>query len=277
MSGEYRHYTHGLTAGATTVIQIDESSIVLRIETDRGTVVLKGKTEAERPATEFATNQLLRDAGVPVAPLIAYGDEPVAYLVCGWLEGSPLSSASSTSAQRKAGALLRQIHDRGGGPPYSGNQTWEGWMEGWLNHALAWWRDSGGADTSSVDAAWAAFRSLEPTLATRGHHFILFDGRPEHFLTIDDEISGIVDLELARGGDGAMDLGVMGVSDPQLLTEVLTGYGPDPAEAQILDRLVPFYVFLRRLAAAEWKLARGEDGAASHILSLLRADPIPNV
>ena len=123
---------------------MDDVSIVLRVETERGAVVLKGKAEAERPATEVATNRLLREAGLPVAPLVGYGEEPVAHIVLGWLVGEPLSSGSPTAAQRHAGALLRRIHERSGGPPYSGNQTWEVWMEGWLNHALPWWRDSGG-------------------------------------------------------------------------------------------------------------------------------------
>ena len=126
-----------------------------------------------------------------------------------------------------------------------------------------------------VDAAWSGYRALQPLLATRGAQFILFDGRPGHFLVADDRVVGIIDLELARGGDGAMDLGVMAVSDPALLQEVLAGYAADREESQTLDRLIPFYVFLRRLAAAEWKLTRGERREGACILQLLRSHPFP--
>ena len=85
----------------------------------------------------------------------------------------------------------------------------------------------------------------------------------------------VLDLELARGGDAAMDLGVMAVSDPDLLKEVLVGYAPDAERAAILELLIPFYVFLRRLAAAEYKLGVGDTKGASHVLTLLHTDPIP--
>jgi hypothetical protein len=52
---------HGLSAEATEVIQViqvDDVSIVLRVDTARGPVVLKARAEAEGPATELATNGL---------------------------------------------------------------------------------------------------------------------------------------------------------------------------------------------------------------------------
>jgi aminoglycoside phosphotransferase (APT) family kinase protein len=149
-------------------------------------------------------------------------------------------------------------------------------MHGWLNHALGWWRESGLGDTSRIEAAWSWFADIRPLLAGRGHHFMLFDGRPEHFLVDGGGIRGIVDLEAARSGDGGMDLGVMAVSDPDLLREVLVGYDADPAESVVLRELVPFYVFLRRLAAVEWNLGRGNDATAVAVLSLLNTTRIPS-
>ena len=266
---------YGLSAQRSQQLHRDPEAIVLRVETNRGPVVLKVKHEAERPAIEAETTRRLQLAGLPVEPLVGYGSLPMPHIVRGWLPGAPLTSGSPRSAQREAGALLRRIHDLGGGPPYAGNQTWDEWMHGWLNHALGWWRDSGHADKSRIDAAWAWFSNIRSLLARRGHHFILFDGRPEHFLVHEDRISGIVDLEAARGGDNGMDLGVMAVADPTLLSEVLVGYDADPAESAVLHELVPFYVFLRRLAAAEWNLGRGKDATVAAVLSLLNTTRIP--
>lgn len=265
---------YGLSAQRSQQLHRDAEAVVLRVDTNQGPVVLKVKHEADRPAIEAETTRRLHRAGLPVEPLIGHGSQPMPHVVRGWLPGAPLTSRSSPSAQREAGAMLRRIHDLGGGPPYAGNESWDEWMHGWLNHALGWWRDSGHGDKSRIDAAWAWFGNIRPLLASRGHHFILFDGRPEHFLVHDGGIRGIVDLEAARSGDGGMDLGVMAVSDPDLLREVVVGYGADPAESAVLHELVPFYVFLRRLAAAEWNLGRGKAATVGALLSLLNTTRI---
>ena len=112
-------------------------------------------------------------------------------------------------------------------------------------------------------------------LATRGQAFILFDGRPEHFLVQDGHLVGIIDLQEARSGDAAMDLGVLAVTDPDLLENVLDGYRPDAAEQALFDRLVPFYIFLRRLAAVEWHRQHGDPALARRALRLLADNPFP--
>ena len=40
--------------------------------------------------------------------------------------------------------------------------------------------------------------------------------------------------------------------------------------------LLPFYVFLRRLAAAEFSLGLGDEKGASRLLALVHDDPIPS-
>lgn len=61
---------------------------------------------------------------------------------------------------------------------------------------------------------------------------------------------------------------VMGVSDPVLLPGVLAGYGPPTPDRELID----FYLLLRRLAAAEFNLDRGNPALAGRILRLVRVD-----
>ena len=267
---------HGLSSGPSQVLQSDRSGDVLRIETDQGPVVLKMREDPELLSVELTTNRLLADSDIPVAKPLGHGPDPVAHVVFGWIDGSGLSSNSPLRAQWEAGAILRRIHALGGGPPYAGNDNWANWMQGWLNHALPWWRDTQSASKADVAAAWRGFERLRPLLTERGHEFILFDGRPEHFLVRGGSVVGLIDLENARGGDAGMDLGVMGVSDPALLTNLLAGYEPDAGEVALFGVLLPFYVFLRRLAAAEFSLGLGDEKEASRLLALVHDDPIPS-
>ncbi len=87
---------------------------------------------------------------------------------------------------------------------------------------------------------------------------------------------GVIDLENARGGDAGMDLGVIGVADAALLTNLLAGYEPDADEMALFGVLLPFYVFLRRLAAAAVSLGLGDEKGASRLLALVHDDPIPS-
>ena len=97
---------------------------------------------------------------------------------------------------------------------------------------------------------------------------MLFDGRPEHFVVRDGRIVGLIDVHDAKPGDGGMDLGVMGVLDEALMGNVRTGYGGDVEENAVLDAIVPFYVFLRRLAAAEWQNRRGPNRLSQTLVRL---------
>lgn len=264
---------HGFDPTSFNVLTQRSDHLVARVETDQGTVVLKASTTSralERDATNAA---LLSAAGLPTPEVIARGESPISYILLRWIEGEALSSSSPIQAQMEAGALLRQIHDLGGRPPYGGNPTWDRWMKGWLNVALPWWEEHGGADPKSVEAAWAAFEELRPLLATRGHHFMLFDGRPAHFIVREGRIVGLIDVHDAAAGDGGMDLGVMGVLDEGLLGNVRKGYREDSDERAALDQLIPFYVFLRRVAAAEWHGRFGPREVAERALSLANANP----
>ena len=96
---------------------------------------------------------------------------------------------------------------------------------------------------------------LAPVLADRSGSLTLFDGRAEHVLVRDGRVVGLIDLHDVGPGDPAMDLAVLGLTDPDLIRGVLTGYTDEP-EGELAE-LVGFYLLLRRLAGAEWQLRQG--------------------
>ena len=84
----------------------------------------------------------------------------------------------------------------------------------------------------------------------------------------------LIDLHEAQGGDAGMDLGVIGVADQQLLANMRMVYTVEAQEDEMLDRLVPFYIFLRRLAAAEWNIKHGSTEIAQRALAQANAHPL---
>jgi aminoglycoside phosphotransferase (APT) family kinase protein len=82
----------------------------------------------------------------------------------------------------------------------------------------------------------------------------------------DGRIAGLIDLEDVSAGDPAMDLAVLAVADEDLLPAVLEGYAPTSAEAAAFDELIPFYVLLRRLAAAKWEREHGDPARTTRLL-----------
>ena len=108
--------SYGLSAGSIEVLQSARGGDVLRVETDRGPVVLKHRAETEWLGVEIETHQRLSSHGLPVAPLLGHGVDPIGHVVFDWVEGVGLSSRCSVHAQQHAGAVLRQVHDLAGGP-----------------------------------------------------------------------------------------------------------------------------------------------------------------
>jgi aminoglycoside phosphotransferase (APT) family kinase protein len=247
----------GLQPIQQTILMDRPGHLVAKVATTTIDVVVK----APLYEREVSANERLTAAGLPVPRILAAGN---GYLMMEWIEGEALTSASPNSAQLEAGRLLRQVNELGGGPPYQGNATFTEWMAGWLNHAMHWWQPG----PKRTRETWAWFEKLRPLLDTRGHDLMLMDGRPDHFLVRDGKIVGLIDVSEICSGDGVMDLAVMAVSDPVLLPGVLAGYGSPLPDRELLD----FYVFLRRLAGAEFNLTRGNPALAGQILRLVQED-----
>ena len=52
------------------------------------------------------------------------------------------------------------------------------------------------------------------------------------------------------------------------------GCAVEASEDEMLDRLIPFYIFLRRLAAAEWNMKHGSTEMAWRALAQPNAHPL---
>ena len=267
---------HGFTPLKYQILAQREGRLVARVQTNKGIITVKADAEPNALEPELSNNQRLAAAGLPLPEVIAHGEGDISYILLTWIEGSALSSRMPKTVQREAGALLRRVHAIGGEPPYAGSSSWDAWMEGWLHHALHWQQQQAQISDATVTEAWAGFEALRPLLAERGKEFILFDGRPEHFIIQRANVAGIIDVAEARAGDAAMDFGVIAVNDPALLQDMLEGYEPTPEERVTFDTLVPFYVFLRRLAAAEWDVAHGDGSVAKRLFRLVEDEPFPN-
>jgi aminoglycoside phosphotransferase (APT) family kinase protein len=269
--------SHGLeVVGPITPLQERPRRLVARVETRGGPLVIKAASDPDAFTTEAAAIARLAGHGLPVSGVVAVSPGPPSYLVLSWTEGEQLTSSSPLAAQREAGALLRRVHTIRpawlGETRYAGEPTWDRWMAGWLNSALAWVSRHDPLDT---DRVWAWFHALVPLLATRGHDLVLFDGRPDHWIVRGEAMAGLIDVSELRVGDAAMDLGVLAVSDPDLLTGVLDGYRPDPEERAVFDQLVPFYTFLRRISAAEYYQRFGTPDEVRQMLARIAATEVP--
>ena len=275
---------YGYRAGAIEVLVDRPGRLVARVTIDGGrALALKVDDDPAAFVPERASIGRLAAHGLPVPAILGFSDVRPAHLVLDWIPGEPLSSRSAPAAQHAAGRLLRRVHALPAGPPYAGNANIADWMAGWLNVVVAWWRSYDDPGAARVDALWQWYHRLRPLLRTRGGRTTLFDGRPEHFIVagddrvglIDDTVS-LIDLHDVAPGDAAMDLAVMGVDDPDLIAGVLAGYRLTGAERMAYDQLIPFYLLLRRLAAAEWQLRCGDAARTPELLGLVRSSAIPD-
>lgn len=264
----------GLKPNSFTILAQRANHLVAKVETEKGPFVLKADMSPNDCTWDAININRLAAAGLPLQKIIAQGEDPVSYIILSWIAGEPLTSESPIAAQIQAGQILHRIHHLEDRPPYRREYGWDSWMKGWLDVALPWWGKQGGVESRAVDAAWRGFETLRPILAERGHHYMLHDGRPDHFLVQGDQIVGLIDVHDGQAGDSGMDLGVIGVFDGILLQNVRQGYEVDQTENAILDQLIPFYIFLRRLAAAEWHAKHGPPAIAQCALALANAYPL---
>ena len=262
-----------LEEAATRVLIQRADRLVLQIQKSTTSYALKAAATAETIRQEVANNQKLAAAGLPVAVVVATGEYPVPFVLQEWISGTALDASCSRSVIRESAQLLRRVHQIGGQPPYAGNDAWDQWMKGWLHHALPWWQKTANIPTARINKTWRAFDSLQALLTTRGKAFILFDGRPAHFIVANNRVAGLIDLGEARSGDPAMDLGVLAANAPALLPLLLPHYDAPAEELDKLNRLIPFYTFLRLLALAEWHGNLNEDARASSYLERASIHP----
>ncbi|WP_158852427.1 phosphotransferase family protein [Saccharothrix deserti] len=248
---------HGLPTGPVTIHVDRPGRLVARV----GGFAVKVDERPDAFVRERAAIARLGAAGLPVSEVHASRDDAPSHLVLRWIEGEPLSMAGPPSVRREAGRLLRRVHAE----PESRPDTIGEWMTDWTTWILAWLADFAGVPAQRCDEIRAWCRRLQPLMTGRGT-LTLLDGRPDHFVVRDGRIAGLIDLEDVSAGDPAMDLAVLAVADEDLLPEVLEGYAPTRAEAAAFDELIPFYVLLRRLAAANWEHQHGNPARTPRLL-----------
>ncbi|WP_461118426.1 phosphotransferase family protein [Saccharothrix stipae] len=248
---------HGLPIGPVTIHVDRPGRLVARV----GDFAVKADERPGAFGRERAAIARLKAAGLPVSEVHAGRDDTPSHLVLRWIEGEPLSAAGPPSALREAGRLLRRVHAE----PERRPDTIGAWMTGWTAWIVAWLADFADVPAQRCDEIRAWCRRLQPLMTGRGT-LTLLDGRPAHFLVRDGRIAGLIDLEDVSAGDPAMDLAVLAVADENLLPAVLEGYAPTNAEAVAFDELIPFYVLLRRLAAAKWEHERGDAARTPRLL-----------
>jgi len=225
------------------------SRLVCRVATSTGSFAVKADGQAATFTLEAQAALHLKALGFPVEEPVALEEGPPALLVLPWIGGEGLTSSSPKVHAIRAGQVLARLHLHTGHRPPPEHQSWGQWMGGWTQHALHYWVQTGRAPQDAADQVSRWFDRLRPLFEGRGEQLILFDGRPEHFIWTPSGDVHLIDVAELRSGDGVMDLALMALHVPTQWPQVLQGYGVLGEVGQVL---LPFYVFLRALAAAEW-------------------------
>ena len=113
----------------TRLLQAGPGRSTVQVRDDDGSLfVLKTATDPGALAGDVDANLTLSAAGLPVPEIIDHRVGPPSVLLLRWIEGDPISSASSVRTQREVGRLLRAVHTLPGAPPFSGQPTIAAWI-----------------------------------------------------------------------------------------------------------------------------------------------------
>lgn len=207
---------------------------------------------------EVAALRLMGSGGVPVSPIRAELHACGAHtLVTDWYDGVQLSSSSPANVHARVGEVLRRVNllptDQGVGSPVP--VPFAGHLNGWAHAERDWLIAEGAPLDPDVGCRWV--EQLGDMLEGGPRQMTLFDGRGEHIIVSGNRLAGVIDVAAARHHDPAMDFAVLAVTDPNLVPGVVRGWDPTPDEASYLRAVVPFYVWLRRIARARWNAEIG--------------------
>jgi aminoglycoside phosphotransferase (APT) family kinase protein len=271
----------GVVAAACEAVGYPTSDVQVVLE-ERGRLVARVAADGRPPLAvkavegehslddEIAALRLMHDGGVPVSPIRGELHTHGAHLlVTDWYDGVPLSSSAPTEVQAQAGEVLRRVShlptDRGVGSPVP--LPFVGHLTGWVHGDREWLIAERASLDPDVGCRWLEL--LGDVLESGPRQMTLTDGRRDHFLVSGNRLAGVIDVAAARVHDPAMDLAVLAVTDPNLLPGVVRGWGPTADEASYLRAVIPFYVWLRRVSAARWKVeVAGNTAPDAHLLAL---------
>lgn len=241
-------------------------------EADGPCSVVKVSTAYDGFADEVRARAALSASGFPVAVPLSYVQGPPALLTLPWVEGRALDPTCPVASLHQAGRLLARVHGMPATGAFAGNDTWSGWMAGWLSHATGWWRSAAPDEPGLLATMGETLADLAPAMDRASGSTILFDAPPAHFLCLPDGDVAMIDVEGMRVGDPAMDLAVLEVWDSEIMGAVLSGYMAErPLGDLSFDRRRSFYLVLRALAAAEWHGTALEDPLRQeHFMGVVR-------
>ncbi|MFI6813446.1 amino acid adenylation domain-containing protein [Nonomuraea sp. NPDC050328] len=244
----------------------------------------------DRMRKERRVYELLAGSGAP-APAVVLADDskrdlPQAYLVMTKIPGQPLSQVSATLDEesierlyRDMGRVLRAVHsvELTAFGPFDGLQepTNDAYVGGEFETKAARFAEFGG-DPELHAALVAKLRTGRPLLSRCATPVLLHHDFHERNVMVAEqdgrwELTGVIDVENALGGDPLMDLArtdyfaVRG--DARRRRALLEGYGPLPADWA--ERLA-FYRLYHALDQWHWLATIGEVSALEPITGEIR-------
>jgi aminoglycoside phosphotransferase (APT) family kinase protein len=189
-------------------------------------------------------------------------DGPPSIIVLDWTPGRAVRGNDSVRVRRAVVDALSRIHSLPAAAPYGGvNADLVTWIDGWCDHALPWWRQRDGTTGNDARTARNWYRRVRPLIAGRTGSMIMLDGVPDHFIVGPDDRVALIDVAELQPGDPVMDLAVLSLHASGIFTGLLDRYAQAELDDRHLTALLPFYVFLRALAAAEWHISTLHDPA----------------
>ncbi|WP_432575028.1 hypothetical protein [Kineococcus sp. SYSU DK005] len=236
-------------------------------------VVVKVSAYEADFAAEASAVHALAAAGLPVSRVHLLHHGPPSVIALGWTPGRAVRAGDDEAVRAQVVDLLTRVHRLPAQGAYGGvNTNLVSWIDGWCTHALNWWATqhqvtAGQTGTTrastartraaQIRAAQASaarrwYQRVRPLIAGRSGSLVLLDGVPQHFILSPGARVRLIDVANLQPGDPVMDLAVLHLHAPGLLQDVLARYRQVQVDQTHLEHLLPFYVFLRALAAAEW-------------------------
>ncbi|WP_406106354.1 phosphotransferase family protein [Micromonospora globbae] len=253
----------GVASEAVEVLTRRQGRLVARATLPSGAeVVVKVSATADGFAAEAAAVRVLGAAGLPVSRVRLVRAGPPSVIVLDWTPGRPVCADDALRVRCQVVDLLARIHCLPARAPYGGvNAELVTWIDGWCRHALRWWSQQDGTTDKFVRIAHSWYQRVRPLIADRTGSLIMLDGAPDHFVVGPDERVRLIDVAELQPGDPVMDLAVLRLHAPGIFTGLLNQYRQAEVEDRHLVELLPFYVFLRALAVAEWSTGVLRDAA----------------
>lgn len=247
----------GVWARGVVRVGLRDRAVFDAVAPDGRAVVVKASwnqpaLERERHVLEYA-----QAAGLPVPAVAQFLASSPSVLVLHRVSGRPLTTVRHSACWTEAGRLLRRLHGlpiEAGVPRFDPRDAdWASFMVVWVQEAIE--RASGLGLISSAEAGALAsgFAAHVSTMPSPPRVLLHGDCQPDHFLMLDDRVSGMVDFGDARVGDPSWDVAVLTAMQPDRLGTVLDGYDPHRELREHISRWVPAYRLLRQLGALCWR------------------------